>query len=381
MDTTPIKKKDEIQLKNEFIKNWRSFQKYDESPLECYFRECDLLYRNSTDSDYFERALQEDVNYSNRLLISDFKFRNDAKLNVVMSISDIVEKTGSGKSSSGLKFDLLLAKIFGSKFDMSHVAWTPDELDKLIETAPHKSILHLDEQIRKRIGIGSRTTELNLQDMEDTLRSSQICITYCAPQLRLHNHFFVFETFRMTRIKNPACLQCKTVDCANCKMPFWERSGYPEYIYLMLKTKRLTTGLPVPRGLIRVSMPPPELMVEYWKQKDINVEKLKKKEENMWQQYEELAKKIFDLKKNQLIHKKLRGGWVIESSARIKICLYEVKGMRYLPKDGQDLLIEKIKMLLESYAAEKTANDEFNQGNRESEGEEEINGGEPTKEG
>jgi hypothetical protein len=277
---TPYKK-EELTLKKEITTNWQSFRKYDESPLETYFRELDLLYRNSTDMDYFDRAMQEDPIYMNKLFITDLKFRNDAKLNFVMSVSDVITRTGSGKSSAAIRSGLVGANIFGTTFDMSHIVWTPEELDKRIERAENKTVWLLDEQRQTNIGLMSQTTQLRLSDYEDQIRQAQVNIIYCAPQLREHNHLYCFETHKLTRIRNQICDQCQTTDlCKQCdKVPFWERSGYPQHIFLMLRTKRITTGMQVPRGMIKVTMPPHEIMEQYWKVKDENVQKMKRKEE------------------------------------------------------------------------------------------------------
>jgi hypothetical protein len=324
------------------------------------------MYRASSDQDYFERALQEDISYNNKLIVSDLKFRADSGMNVVMSISDVVERTGTGKSSGGIKMSLNIANIFGSTFDLSHLTWTPEELDKKIETAPNNTVWQLDEQRRTQIGMMSNTIASRLGDAEDMLRQSKISIVYVAPQLREHNHFFILKTHQMIRVKNPLCQKCKN-NCNECKLPFYERSGYPESIILMLSTKRFTTGMPVPRGLIRVSMPAPDLMKEYWALKEINVQKIKKKEESLWQDLKALATKIFEQKKDTLLHKKKKGGWAVAPKSQITIALYDIIGMRYLPNQTRELVEEQIKMMLENYAAEKDAKEEFETENKEDE--------------
>lgn len=366
MDTTPIVKKEETQLKTEFMKNWRSFQKYDESPLETYFRELDILYRSSLDSEYFERAMQEPIAYNNKLIISDLKFRADSRMNVVMSISDIIEKTGTGKSSAGLKLCGTVATIFSSKFDLSHVVWMPEELDKKIETAENNTVWQLDEQKRKgsQIGTMSSAIDARLGDMEDMLRQSGISIIYVAPQIRSHNHFYVLNTWRLMRVRNPVCQNCNK-NCQECAMPFNERSGYPDSVILLLQTKRLTTGMQVPRGLIKVSMPDPTLMQEYWKMKEINVQRMKKKEESLWRELKAIAIKVFELKKDSLVHRKQKGGWAVTNKLQITIALYDVVGMRYLTNDARMLVEEQIRMMLDNYASEKAANEGFEDGNKD----------------
>jgi hypothetical protein len=127
----------------------------------------------------------------------------------------------------------------------------------------------------------------------------------------------------------------------------------------MLKTKRITTGLPVARGLVEIPMPNSQIMQEYWKMKDDNVVKLKKKEETAWQQMKELSMKIFNLKKDELIRKQKNGKWGVASRNQITIAFYDVFGMRYVTRDAQELVIEQIKGMLENYASEKAATNEF----------------------
>lgn len=317
------------------IKNWGT-AKYGESPLQQYFRQVDMQLIEATQGDYYKRALQEDIATLTRLFMEDMKFRSDHFLNVVLSISGA---QGSGKSLSGVYLLLLLAKIFQKPIDINNILFDPEELDKKIETAVNRESFMLDEQRVTNVGMMSKTIQDRLVDFEEQLRKSQINLIYCAPSLRQHEHYFVLETYKIIRIQNPKCAECKEKKCKTCNIPQHERSGYPKYFLLMLKTKREPDHTLVCRGLLKIPMPNPKIVKEYDEIKDTHIERLKRKDSNMWEQMKKLRDTIWEQKKEELITQLKDRRWKEQTKKQIQICIYDVKGQRHLTNEAVDLMI------------------------------------------
>ena len=100
---------------------------------------------------------------------------------------------------------------------------------------------------------------------------------------------------------------------------------------------------------------------------ETDITKLKRKEENAWQQMKEVAVKIYNLKKDELVFQKKKGGWRVASKNQITIAIYDVIGMRYLTNKALELVEEQIKGLLEGYVAEKEANENIGETEEEEE--------------
>ena len=493
----------------EFIKHWGSFRLYDESPMQTYFRQIDLQFREETQGKYIENALQMPPEYMNQLLLADWRFRADAKMNIIAStegeqgcqpkgskvlmankewknIEDVVvgdevispqedgrpeitakvtrithwfckkmygvynqnnkllyscsnnhlipvwcgkkiflclptylknKKTipkdwfigvwnnkfpikkikffckelppqtvygfmldseskwyvtdnflithNSGKSLSSSYACLLLAKIFGSVFSPANVVYDPEELDKKLETAAYRSTWLLDEQKKTNVGIMSQTTNLRLADFEDQLRYSQINLWYASPTLRDHTHFFIFETFKIERVKpeeSPICAVCTKIRenptvCHDCKVPEQERIGYPKSFLLMLKTKRLLEPYPVPRGLVRFKMPNPHFSKEYDELKKAHIKKLQNKESQFWEILKEKANKIWELDSEKLIVTQKNGNLAPANSKKIRISIYDKFGMRAFTKEAEDLLCELIAQKAQEHIMRMGEND------------------------
>jgi hypothetical protein len=350
------------KLKEDMQINWRTRQKWDESPLESYFREIDLVFADSTYGEYYQRALQEDLNYLTALLLEDFKFKADTFSNVVASIDGM---QATGKSLSGLYKSLLLGKIFGRPFTLKNLYFTPEELDKALENAEYRTTHFMDEQRKTNIGTLSMTTQLRLADYEEQLRRSGISLLYAAPELRDHQHYFVFSTFKIIRQQTDVCQDCKKIKdpeqhnpCLNCPTPQDQRSGYPTAFLLMLQTKRLIDKRLVPRGLIKIPMPNPQIVEEYDVIKKEHIRKLKAKEEESWNQLRELAQKVFDAGKDRLMHRTKKGNMKAQSNRNMKIVIYDIIGMRRLTNEGYDLLIGVLKSMVDEHVMKENLHDE-----------------------
>ena len=261
--------------------DWKSKTKYDESPLETYFREVDINSTEATYGEYFSRAMQEDIRVMNSLLLDDIKFRADSFMNVVASVEG---QQGSGKSISFIYLGLLIGKFFGYPFALKNIIFDPDDLDTALEKADKRTTWLMDEQKRANVGMMSRTTQLNLTDLEDQLRRSQINLLYASPSLRQHEHFFAFKTFRIIRINDADCTECdeykhwnptsgQPSPCDTCDLPADKRNGYPKYFLLLLQTKRLIDNMLVPRGIVQFPMPNIKFIEQYDKVKQQHIKR------------------------------------------------------------------------------------------------------------
>src|SRR3990172_2394803 len=335
-------------------KKWRTFKLHEENPLNNYFKQIDLQMADSTYNDYWIRSQQEDSDYLGKLLVEEFKFRADMRLNVVASLEG---SQGQGKTSAGIYLSLLLGKIFGKPFTLKNLAFFPEELDSLIEHSEYKETFMMDEQMRTNVGIMSHTIQQRLIDIEEQIRYAQNSLIYCSPAVRDHSHYFVFKAENPIRKQNPICLRCKKPDCSVCEIPEYERSGYPERIKLMLFTKRLTDDLLVPRGYIETPMPNYQIMQEYEVLKQKHIEELKKKESKMWEQMKNLAEIIFNQNKENLIMQ-TRKGYKVATAKMIEIMLFDIKRMRYFTNDGKNLMITLIKQKAQEEIIKKGLNTE-----------------------
>jgi hypothetical protein len=148
--------------------------------------------------------------------------------------------------------------------------------------------------------MGAISTDLSLQDYEEQCRYTQKNIFYASPKVRDHSHYFVFTAMNIHRKINHYCANCPIEyqkECfkkkfeTNCppefvllrggeKVPFYERSGYPERLIFLLKTKRKIDGWEVPRGFVVIPMVNPETVQLYDVIKKKNIDKLESQEDN-----------------------------------------------------------------------------------------------------
>ncbi len=275
----------------------------------------------------------KDPSYIYNLLIADFTHRARFRKNVIMSIEG---PQGEGKSLYGLYWSFTLGDIFKRPYDIHQNLYaTPEDLDEDLHKTPYRTTHQQDEQRKKKVGVGSVATDLSLQDYEEQCRWTQKNIIWIAPELRNHNHYFMFSAPFMERIDNKLCSQCpvKIQDkCfsdsfkTNCpskivklnkgvKIPFYERSGYPKSITCLLKTKRRIDGWIVPRGFVKVPIVNPKTVETYDEIKAQNIARLEKQQDDSFK----YKQKVIDefVKK----HKTL----CITLTGHIEIKMYKIK--------------------------------------------------------
>jgi len=336
--------------------DWKSKTKYDESPMETYFREVDINSTEATYGEYFTRAMSEDIRVMNSLLLDDIKFRADSFQNCVASVEG---SQGTGKSLAFIYFGLLLGKFFGYPFTLKNIIFDPDDLDSALEKASPRTSWLMDEQKRANVGMMSRTTQLNLTDLEEQTRRKQINLLYASPSLRQHEHFFAFKTFRIIRINDADCSECSeysewkptsgtTSPCDTCDLPLHKRNGYPKYFLLLLQTKRLIDNMLVPRGIIQFPMPNTKFVEEYDKIKLQHIKRLQAKESAWWDKMKGYADNIWERKKDHLIKKMKNGNHQVVGKETIKVAILNTIG-RKLTGEANDTLTELVKQKAEEY--------------------------------
>jgi hypothetical protein len=324
--------------------------------METYFREVDINSTEATYGEYFKRAMQEDPRVMNSILLDDIKFRADSFQNVVASVEGT---QGSGKSLGFIYFGLLLGKFFGYPFTLKNIIFDPDDLDTALEKAPHRTTWLMDEQKRANVGMMSRTTQLNLTDLEEQLRRSQVNLLYASPSLRQHEHFFAFKTFRIIRISDADCGECEEYKqwkpstgqpspCDTCDLPTDKRNGYPKYFLLLLQTKRLLDNMLVPRGIIQFPMPNKKFVEEYDIIKLQHIKRLQAKESAWWDKMKAYSDQIWDRKKELLIKKLKNGNSQVVGKETIKVAILNTIG-RKLTNEATDTLTELVKQQAEDY--------------------------------
>jgi hypothetical protein len=256
----------------------------DKSPLVEYCAKMDELKFNASHEELLKTAFnlhKNDRYYGTRIFLDDAQFRANNQLNVVSSISG---QQGAGKSLFSIGLNLNLTKIFGVPLDLTkHLFVNPFDLrEELYSEGQRRTCFIYDEQPITRIGRGSSAVGFALQNYEHICRKTQNNLTYNAPELLEHTHYFIFEALpnSIERVYNEKCHNClKYDDCVLksystlCEIPFNLRNGYPKDITFLLKTKQMLTKekLEVPRLLITFPMPSPEIAKLYNDVKDQNI--------------------------------------------------------------------------------------------------------------
>lgn len=294
--------------------------------LEQYYQFCIQMRDN--------RKTFPNENYIYDLFVEDIKHREKFRKNIIMSIEG---DQGEGKSLFALYWAYFISIIFGEKFKIKDQLYvTPADLDEGLRNSPFRSTHLLDEQRKKKVGMGSISEELSLVDYEEQCRWTQKNIIYVSPRITDHSHYFIFTANNIQRIENKDfCAVCPKKIQDKCyksqfetacskefikrnggkKIRFFERSGYPKSITFMLKTKRKIDNWVVPRGFITVPMVTPETVKIYDSIKAINILKLEKQEDEAFKYKDKIINDFIAVYKNNCI--KLIGG-ISERTYKLK---------------------------------------------------------------
>jgi len=237
-----------------------------DTPLQryCYQMDINCLNRRLKEGNpmyldrdyYYSMAIQTQPEHWNKLLLEEYKFRANNKMNVVFSAYG---GQGSGKSLSMLENCSILGEVFNVPFTVDNVVFDVMDFNARIKERKARETYFLDEQNLGNIGIMSRSNLLFLADYEDQLRITQNNFGYASPELRDHSHFFIFETYGIKR----------------------DSKGVPDLFYSLLWTKRHIDQCFVPRGIVSfksIIKSNPEFYEQYQKKKMEHIEHLEKKD-------------------------------------------------------------------------------------------------------
>jgi len=258
----------------------------EESPLQQYYDKFDIEHMDWGQNEYKIFAMQMPIEETNKLLVSDFKWRKDHRQNVVASIDG---PQGKGKSLPFSYLGLLLGNVFEQPFKPSNIHFSPEEFDQAFQKAKPCQTIFKDEDPKTRVGMMSHMIDTNITDFEEQSRIHQINLLQAGVELRKHAHFFWFEA----------------------KHTIFDETGYPKAFVSVLKTPRYTNKQEFMwRGLVRFPMINNEFVEAYTKRKEDHMKKLKSKYGNSLNPVLYFAKKIFEKRKENLI-RRTKEGFVI----------------------------------------------------------------------
>ena len=159
------------------------------SPLEVYCEQVDERYPNENYMwHYYEIASKVDRTSFTNIFLSDLKWRADHQRNFVGSIEG---QQGCGKSLFGIKLGFILGKLFGVPFNLERdIFANPAVLDDELRSGTYRRRTFLyDEQPKRKVGIGSASTQIALKDYEEICRYTQNNLIYCSPEVEEHAHY------------------------------------------------------------------------------------------------------------------------------------------------------------------------------------------------
>lgn len=294
------------------------------SALQSYISQFDMANIDWGYSEYWKHALAQDFRIWNGYFLNEIKFRAKFGLNVVWSVEG---GQGSGKSMCLLRQKRIIDDAYGVEYDLekfvSQIHFFTSDLEEALSMSERRTTNVLDEQIKSH-GIMTRFTEDMLANYEDTFRKPQKNIGFASPSLRRHEHFFVFEALGDIFVDN---------------------EGNTSAVEVMLKTKRKSDGLLMPRGVLRLKAPEKDLWEMYNLKKDAFIEKMEKKEGGVMGKIERDADRVI-AEFGDFLYKDKNGLKVPAGSKTIDLYMYKCVGMRSYTMNGYDLLREEIKRKL-----------------------------------
>jgi len=297
------------------------------SPLMTYIKEFDTQHIDWGYNQYWVNANAQDRQVWNTLFKSELNFREKYGLNAIWSDEG---GQGDGKSMALVRKKQIIEEVFRVPFNLkrfiSEIHFFTDDLEAKLSEHNTRDCNVLDEQIRE-YGLMARFQEDRLANYEDTYRKPQRSIGYASPSLRRHEHFFIFEA-----------MGDFFVDPSNYNVTSIE---------ILLKTKRKSDGMIMPRGVLKLKAPPVELWEAYNKKKDKFIEKMRQRQGGMMERIEKDAQKVIDEFGEGTFLRPLKdGGYLLIGKDSIKLHVYKSLGMRAYTVAGYDLIIEEIRRKL-----------------------------------
>lgn len=305
-----------------------SSQKFDQlnkSPMQDYISQFDDIHIKWGYDDYWLYAKNTDYLFWNTLFIREIEFRKRFGLNLVWSVEG---DQGDGKSMGLLRTKQLIDEHFGNKFDIDRfideIHFFDEDLESSLSVAQKRSCHVLDEQPRGH-GLMVHYIQDQLANYEDTFRKPQINIGYASPSLRNHQHFFIFEALGDI---------------------FVDEDGNPTAVNLMLKTKRKSDKMIMPRGIIKLKIPEKEVWKQYNLKKDGFIKKMQDKQGGIMDRIDRDAKKVIDAYGEKLYRFDKQGNKQALAKKGLELYMYRCLGMRAYTVSGYELLLESIKQKL-----------------------------------
>lgn len=316
-----------------------------ESNLQAYIKQFDLKHTRHSFESIYKLAIKQDRDYWSELLTDDFVFRYIHKLNVVASCEGV---QGSGKSLFLLYIALLLGVVFKKPFKIDNVCFTPYEFERKLKRSGDRETFLVDEQTNITSGIMSRHVSEKLKDYEEQLRYSQNNLLYASPSLRVHEHFFIFDTNKVPyssveRIVNPQCTKAGKCICKETGLKENERCGYPKRINAMLITINPIENLLRERAVISVPMINYSFYKEYDKKKRDYLKYLKSRSKGgIMPEVFEAVDLIIKQRKKDLFRKNAKGRIVLKNKKDLRIIAYEEVGGNFTVKGLDDFVLPKL---------------------------------------
>jgi len=295
--------------------------KTSKSPLQDYLDKYDNAHINENYNQYWVTAVNQDYRVWNALFVDEISWRESHRRNLVFSIDGI---QGEGKSAGLLRALEVIAERFYTKFNLKKLFFFQEDLKESLDNAKKRTQHGLDEQPRM-FGLMSGMIQEQLANYEDIYRKPQISIGYASPTLRVHEHFFIFQAMGNIELN--------------------DKTGFPETVELMLKTRRKSDNIIMPRGILRFKWPDYDTWARYEARKDKFISQMQENKGGVMNKMEKDANKVIKEAGNA-IYREVKGQQKPGTNAQIDLAMYEIIGMRAYTVDGYKLLREKIKQKL-----------------------------------
>ena len=267
---------------------------------------------------YWALAEKQNFKFWNRFFLDEIKFRESHFSNLVFSVEGT---QGEGKSLFLLRCGELISDVYGTKMSLDHVHFFQENMKQDLANFKERTFYAQDEQPRTH-GIMSNFIQDELANYEDTYRKPQVNIGYASPSLRSHEHFFIFEALGDIYID--------------------PKTGELSAVEVMLKTKRKSDNMIMPRGILRVSAPDKDLWKRYNEKKDEFIKKMGGSKGDRLKILEDYAIATIEQFGDKMIIETNRGEKIAPKTT-IDFYMSRAIGLDNLTNDGRALVREYIK--------------------------------------
>jgi len=283
------------------------------SPMAKYISLFDLKNINLGYNEYWIKALQSGYQFWNQLIKEEINYRESHFRNLVFSIEG---SQGDGKTAGLLSLGGTISKAYDTKLSLDHIHFFHETLREDLAHFKERTFYAQDEQTRI-FGVMSSFLQAELSNYEDIYRKPQVNIGYASPSLRYHEHFFIFEALDQIYLD--------------------PKTGKPCAVELMLKTKRRSDGLIMPRGNVRLSWPEWAFWEKYNKKKDQFIKDQGGEKGDRLKILEDYADKAIKKYRDNMLTTTKDGELKIKDKTALSYYLNKVAGMGNLTGGGLEL--------------------------------------------